>query len=134
MPNRPRRGAVMRPARNGPAVNHHIDVVFEVIPDERRIMEHGPIRQFGAGRNDGVPQRFHQSEANGAVGHTDTHRLALGQHDLWHQPGALQDKGVRSRQQAPHGFGGIVGRLGVKADVLQSRAYETKRFFLAALP
>ncbi len=53
--------------------------------------------------------------------------MALGQHKLGHQLGAVQNKGVGAGQKALHGAVGEVGDFGVFRYVGQVRADETER-------
>ena len=45
--------------------------------------------------------------------------LRFGQHDFGHQLGTCQNEGKRAGQQPFHGFIGVVGNLGILADIFQ---------------
>ena len=63
----------------------------------------------------------------------DAGRFPFGQHHLGNQLGSFQNKCIGPRQKSFHGSVGIIGNLGIKTDMFQVGAYETKGFVFLTL-
>jgi hypothetical protein len=116
---------------DGSAIDDQIEGLSKYLVDLLGVAIEAFIGFCNARGDDGVPQLCHQGQGDGISRDPDTNGLLVCQHDLGHQLGGLQDKGIRARDRGSHNARGVIGDMGIVADVLKVCADDAEALILA---
>jgi len=116
---------------NSSAIDDQIEGLAKHLVDLLRVAVEAFIRFYNAGGDDGVLQLSHQGKGDIIIRDPDTDGLLVCQHDLGDQLGSLQDKGIGPGDERSHNTIGIVGDMGIVADVLEVCADDAETLILA---
>jgi len=113
---------------DSPGIDYQIEGLAEHLINLFRVAIEAFIRLLHAGGDDGVLQLSHQGKRDGIVRDPDPHRFLVRQHDLGYQFCGLQDKGIGSGDERSHDPIGVVGDMGILADITEICADDTETF------